>query len=230
MPSTSAKPAAGRTTAAVGDAGRGELVDGHHRGRAGQAPGGQVAIGEVRERIGPEQDQHVDGPVGGGRQDAGAVQAPLRGQARPMRGVPRPGGLQADPTGQQAGGQTHVQRAAHVAPAQTHQEAGVGLAGQQRRRPRPPPIDRTRPPTGARAPPGSGRPPPARRRRPGRGRRPRRRRCRAAARRAALGPPRPLHRDGDAATPWRSGVNPPLWGATSITLTPWDTTASRRRR
>ena len=36
--------------------------------------GGQVGVGEVGERVGAEQDEHVDLAAGGGLQDAGGVE------------------------------------------------------------------------------------------------------------------------------------------------------------
>ena len=42
---------------------------------AGEGPAGEVGVGEVVERVGAEQHEQVDAPVGGGGEDAGGVEA-----------------------------------------------------------------------------------------------------------------------------------------------------------
>ena len=66
VPPTSAKPAAGSTTSACGRRLGEEGVDGDDRAGAGEARRGQVAVGEVGERVGAEQHQRVDPAVGRG--------------------------------------------------------------------------------------------------------------------------------------------------------------------
>ena len=72
-------------------------------------------------------------PVGGGR--AGC----RRRRGRSARGpTPTPAAnalaavVEGDPTGQEAGGQAHVERAVHVGPAQRGEERAVGQAGEER--------------------------------------------------------------------------------------------------
>ena len=86
VPSTSVNPAAGSTMSAASDRGVREGVDGDDRAGAGDAAGGQLAVGEVRQRVGAEQDERVDLAVGGGGQDAGGVEAGLGGHGAARSG------------------------------------------------------------------------------------------------------------------------------------------------
>ena len=207
-----------------------ERVDGDDEAGAGERPAGQVAVGEVGERVGAEQHQRLDLAVGRGREDAGGVEARL-GRARcptpsanqsPAVVERRPARAAARAPGPCRGRRGRCPGAGRTG---TGRRAGRGQRRRRRRRCRRP----TRPATA------------------GRGRRPRRpaeqlggaARCRrvdAAGPVAgtAVGqsarPPRRPRRAGSAATRRRSGVSPVACGASSTSVTPSSTTASRRRR
>ena len=93
VPSTSAGPAAASTTSACCADGGEEPIDGDHRAGAGEGAGGQVGVGEVGERVGTEQHEHVDLPVGGGLQDPGGVEASSGGDRRPAVSAERGGAV-----------------------------------------------------------------------------------------------------------------------------------------
>ena len=78
VPSVSAEPAGGEHDVGLLRRGGEEAVDRDHRAGAGEAARGEVGVGEVGERVGAEQDEHVDLAVGGGLQDAGGVEARAR--------------------------------------------------------------------------------------------------------------------------------------------------------
>ena len=100
VPVTSANPAAGSTTSACCD----DSVRNCRSAITVRAPAsaraGQVAVGEVGERVGAEQHQHVDAAVGRRLQDAGGVEpgvgrhggpAAAANHSRPASSVTRPG-------------------------------------------------------------------------------------------------------------------------------------------
>ena len=99
---------------------------------------GQVAVGEVGERVGAEQDERVDARrrrrPGGCRRCRGRGSA---GTRRPRAGEPVAAVVEGDPAGQQARGQAHVEGAVDVGPAQRREERTSGRAadaGRRRRR------------------------------------------------------------------------------------------------
>ena len=89
-------------------------VDGHDERRLGQRPAGQVAIGEVGQRVRPEEDQRLQPALGGGGQDAGGVEPPPGGDPAPGGLEPRPSGIERDPPGQEAGRQAEVESTVNV--------------------------------------------------------------------------------------------------------------------
>ena len=131
VPSTSAGPPAASTTSACCGRRGEEAVDGDHRAGAGQRAGGQVGVGEVGERIGAEQHEHVDLARGGRLQDAGGVEAALAdgtvGQPRPRNHAP-PSSRVVRP-GSRPGREAHVEGAVHVAAPQRAEEAHLGVGG-----------------------------------------------------------------------------------------------------
>ena len=91
------------------------------------AAAGQVAVGEVGERVGAEQDERVDPAVGGGLRGCRRRRGPARPAPCPTRSrtSSRPASSATRP-GQHAGRQAHVEGAVDVGPAQGRQEAGAG--------------------------------------------------------------------------------------------------------
>ena len=87
----------------------------------------EVGVGEVGERIGAEQHEHVDLAVGGGAEDAGGVEPALaRHRAPRARRTSSRAGVERDAAGQEAGREPGVERAVHVAAAQRREEPDVG--------------------------------------------------------------------------------------------------------
>ena len=103
VPAVSANPAAASTMSALAARGVEQRVDRDHRAGAGESPLGEVAVGEVGERVGAEQHEHVDAAVGGGREDALGVEAGGGGNGRPGAGEPVPALVEGDPARQQPG-------------------------------------------------------------------------------------------------------------------------------
>ena len=64
-----------------------ERVDGDHPPGAGERPPGQLGVGEVAERVGPEEHEEVEVTVGGGREDAGGVEAVARRAQAELQGA-----------------------------------------------------------------------------------------------------------------------------------------------
>ena len=108
-----------------------EAVDGDHGAGAGERLAGEVGVGEVGERIGAEQHEHVDLAVGGRVEDAGGVEARRRRARSPSRrrGTSRRPSSRVVAPGQQARGEAHVERAVHVAAAQRGEEPDLGVRG-----------------------------------------------------------------------------------------------------
>ena len=105
-----------------------EAIDRDHRARAGNGSGGQLRVREVGERVGSQEHEHVDLAAGGRLQDARGVEAHLGRDVRPATLLePVAGLVEGDPTREQSGGETHVERAVHVAAAQSAQEPHVGV-------------------------------------------------------------------------------------------------------
>ena len=124
-----------------------EHVDGDDRAGAGQAPLGEVAVGEVGQRVGAEQHQRVDRPSAAACEDAGGVEARLgRARVGQALGEPVAAVVERDPAGQEPGRQAHVEGAVDVGPAQGGQERGrPGGRRQDGRRRRRRSIGPTRP-------------------------------------------------------------------------------------
>ena len=86
VPSVSVGPLAARTTSACwADAVRKRSTAITVRAPA-TAAGGQVGVGEVGERVGAEQDEHVDLAAGRRLQDPGGIEARLRRAPSSSRG------------------------------------------------------------------------------------------------------------------------------------------------
>ncbi len=114
--------------------GREELVERDQGGHLGQRLAGQVLVGEVGERVGPEQHQHLDPAVGGGLQDAGGVEARLLGHRAPRPREPLATGVECHAAREQPRGEAHVERTVDVRPPHRGQEARVRQAAQEGRR------------------------------------------------------------------------------------------------
>ena len=111
-----------------------EPVDRDHRASAGDGAGGQVGVREVGERVGAEQDEHVDLAAGRRLQDArwrrGPAGSGTFGQPCRLNHVPPVGQRRA--AREQTRGEPHVERAVHVAAAQGAEEPHVRVGGVDR--------------------------------------------------------------------------------------------------
>ena len=105
-----------------------EEVDGDHAVDPFERATGEIGVGEVGQRVGPQEHESRDASVGRRFEDAAGIETALRRQARPFVAQIGGGVGQGDASGQHAGRQTHVERAVHVAAPQRRQEAGTGHA------------------------------------------------------------------------------------------------------
>ena len=87
-------------------------------------PRGEVAIGEVREGIGPEEHQRLELAAGRGREHAGGVEPACGRYRAPLLGEVGTALVQGDPPGKQAWRAPEIDRAVHVAAPQRGEEAG----------------------------------------------------------------------------------------------------------
>ena len=110
----------------------GQGVDGDHRPSAGERPAGEVGVGEVGQRVGAEEHEHVELAAGRSGEDAGGVEADVGGHRGPRLVEVGAAGVESDPAGQHPGGETGIEGAVHVAATQAGQEADVVEAVEER--------------------------------------------------------------------------------------------------
>ncbi len=126
VPSHSANPATGSTTSACNvDAVGNRSSEMTVRAPATRTPG-EGAIRDVDERVGAEQDQHVDATLGGRADDAVGVEAALGRDGAPDVGPDRTTRLEGGAPGQHPRSEARLERTADVAAAQPDQEPGAG--------------------------------------------------------------------------------------------------------
>ena len=95
---------------------------------------GEVGVGEVGQRVGAEQDEHVDLALGGGLQDARWRRGPAAAAraAQPRSLEPAGPVRQGHAAREEPGREPHVEGAVHVAAPQRAEEPHLGVGGVDR--------------------------------------------------------------------------------------------------
>ena len=104
--------------------------------RAGDRPAREIRVGEVGDRVGAEQHQHLDPARGGGLEDSVRVETSRgREPATPCIGEPIPPGVERHPARQEPGNEPGIDRAVYVPAPQRREEPHVGHVSQDARDP-----------------------------------------------------------------------------------------------